>query len=567
MPLPSEHRARQKTPGKFKRFRRENNKFGSGIDAIWGITSAGKVELQSVAFDKKKFSPEQAKAWLKKKKMKNSIEAAKNEENKMDKNENVYQSVTRNFRPTVRRDRMENKDFLVVPSIAIVEGVHNGSNGPLYYPESELSKTPQVWNAKPVVLYHPEINGRGVSACDPVIMSTRKIGEMMNTICENGKLKTEVWIDEQQAKKVDQRILEAVQNGEMMELSTGLFTDNEYTEGDWNGEPYVAIARNYRPDHLAILPDKIGACSIEDGAGFLRVNSENEDESELLLGEKFADDFFPFLEAAGIDTEKLSFNKLSHEGVRDQLYTLLQSKSDGAFIEAVYDDNFIYAFNGKLFLQKYELKKNVVKTSGIPEEVVRIIEYRTKKGTVIGNESNDFIRKDKEMDKTKLVNDIISNEQVQFNEDDREYLESQEIETLEKFIPKQIKKEEIVSNEQKPEKKEEVKTNEKPVTAEEYVNNAPPEIQEYLQSGLDMQKAEKARLKNIITANEQNEFTEEQLDAMKIGQLRSIAKLAVNKKEVNNPNYGGNLDVVDNTQEDIGELPVYGGVMNRKEEK
>ena len=209
------------------------------------------------------------------------------------------QHITRNFRPTVRYDKMEGKQYLVVPSIAIVEGVHNGSNGPLLYPKEEIEKTPQVWNTKPVTVYHPEINGRGLSACDPAILDSRKVGEMMNTVAEDGKLKTELWIDEAAANKVDKRILDAVKNGKMMELSTGLFTDNDLVEGEWNGEPYSAVARNYRPDHLAILPDKIGACSIEDGAGFLRVNAETKDkDNDITIGEKCADDFFPFLEAA-----------------------------------------------------------------------------------------------------------------------------------------------------------------------------------------------------------------------------------------------------------------------------
>jgi hypothetical protein len=40
--------------------------------------------------------------------------------------------------------------------------------------------------------------------------------------------------------------------------------------GTLNGMEYGRIARNLMPDHLAILPDKIGACSIADGAGLLR---------------------------------------------------------------------------------------------------------------------------------------------------------------------------------------------------------------------------------------------------------------------------------------------------------
>jgi len=65
MPLPREHAARLKDPDRYERFRRENDKFGAGIHAIWGITEDGKAELQSVRFDAKKFTPAEAKAWLK----------------------------------------------------------------------------------------------------------------------------------------------------------------------------------------------------------------------------------------------------------------------------------------------------------------------------------------------------------------------------------------------------------------------------------------------------------------------------------------------------------------------
>jgi hypothetical protein len=65
-------------------------------------------------------------------------------------------------------------------------------------------------------------------------------------------------------------VLDKLDKGEMVEISTGLFTDNIPESGVWNGEAYTAVARNYRPDHLAILPDQKGSCSIADGAGLLR---------------------------------------------------------------------------------------------------------------------------------------------------------------------------------------------------------------------------------------------------------------------------------------------------------
>jgi hypothetical protein len=65
MPYLTEHAVRLEPPSKYERFRRENDKFGEGIDAIWGITEDGKVELQALRFDAKRYSVEDVRKWLK----------------------------------------------------------------------------------------------------------------------------------------------------------------------------------------------------------------------------------------------------------------------------------------------------------------------------------------------------------------------------------------------------------------------------------------------------------------------------------------------------------------------
>ena len=64
MPFANEHAARMKDPGQFTEFRRENDKFGRGIDVIWGIKEGGDTEVQAIRFDAKRFTVDQAKAWL-----------------------------------------------------------------------------------------------------------------------------------------------------------------------------------------------------------------------------------------------------------------------------------------------------------------------------------------------------------------------------------------------------------------------------------------------------------------------------------------------------------------------
>lgn len=79
MPYPHEHAARQENPGKYKKFRRKNNAFGSGIHVIYGITEDNKAEVQSIRFDSSKYTVEEAKAWLKKHGYKTNVEPSTGE--------------------------------------------------------------------------------------------------------------------------------------------------------------------------------------------------------------------------------------------------------------------------------------------------------------------------------------------------------------------------------------------------------------------------------------------------------------------------------------------------------
>ena len=65
-PYPNEHACRLEDPGKYIRIRRENDKFGAGIHAIWGVQAGSKpVELQAIRFSSDKFTAAEARAWLK----------------------------------------------------------------------------------------------------------------------------------------------------------------------------------------------------------------------------------------------------------------------------------------------------------------------------------------------------------------------------------------------------------------------------------------------------------------------------------------------------------------------
>lgn len=171
----------------------------------------------------------------------------------------------------VRRATLNGRPFLVADASLIVPGVLSGSRGALYYPEEECQASAGSWHGTPITVYHPISNGQHVSAHDPEVLDRQGIGVIRNDRYERGKLRAEAWFDEERTRKVDPRVYNSLLNNRPIELSTGLYTENEpaksYMKDPKTGRSYDYIARNYRPDHLAVLPDQVGACSLQDGCG------------------------------------------------------------------------------------------------------------------------------------------------------------------------------------------------------------------------------------------------------------------------------------------------------------
>lgn len=464
-----------------------------------------------------------------------------------------FEYVTTNFsKSVIRNDTLEGKNQIVAPMIMITEGVHNGSDGPIFYPSEELNKSLPTWNHRPVVVYHPEVNGQGVSACDPIQLNSRKVGITLSTKFdeETKKVHAEAWIDPERAKSVDNRVNESIQNQKIMELSTGFYMDLEKTEGEWNGEKYVGIARNLSLDHLALLPDMKGACSIEDGAGFLRTNAEMGYET----------------------TRRLLQSKLSDK---------YQDKSGwtDAWIEEVYDNFFIYEKDGDYFKQTYSNSDGEVELSGEPDKVIKVVEWRkAEDGAFVGNEN----KKGNIMDKKKIVDSLIANTKSGWKEEDREGLMAMSEERLTKLSENAEKKEEPkkkeppIDNKQKePEKKkEEVIENKetKPETMEEYIAKAPAGIREVLNASVESLKQQKQRCVDIITANENCDFTPEFLMTKGLNELQGMAKLAAVKKETvdNNeaiPMFFGQEPIISNSNSGKVPEPLPLPVLNFGKEK
>jgi len=188
-----------------------------------------------------------------------------------------YSFSANNYR--IREEMHEGKKHLVVPVVMMVEGVHNGSAGPLLHLAEDLGRFPGSWNGIPVTVPHPEVNGSPSSANTPHAIERFRVGRVFNTKFEDNKLKAEAWLDENRVRQFSPEVLGYIRQARPLDVSIGVFTEDEPTSGEWNGEEYLAIARNHRPDHLALLPGEQGACSWADGCG-IRVNKGGGDLDE-----------------------------------------------------------------------------------------------------------------------------------------------------------------------------------------------------------------------------------------------------------------------------------------------
>lgn len=178
-------------------------------------------------------------------------------------------SIGPSDREGVRREVFEGHEHLVVPVVMIVDGVLNDA----LVTQEEYGKYPDAWNGRPVPVLHPERDGIPVSANQPDVIEANSIGFIFNAFVDNGKLKAEAWINTDKARRLGYgELLSALEAGELVEVSTGYFADEDMRPGEFDGREYQVVHRNIRPDHLALLPGEIGACSVADGCG-TRVNS------------------------------------------------------------------------------------------------------------------------------------------------------------------------------------------------------------------------------------------------------------------------------------------------------
>jgi hypothetical protein len=435
-----------------------------------------------------------------------------------------YQRITANIQGKYRRETLAGKPHLVVPCVMLKDDiVLNGSEGAILYPGEENEKSVEDWNGMPIVVYHPKKGEDFVSARSPEFYDAVQVGLIFNTNHEDSKLKPECWFDEARTQEVDERVYHAIINELPMDVSTGLRFQLEKVDGVQDGIQYKGKARNYKPDHLAVLPDKKGALPVEKGGGLYA----NEDSTPLFLSQIFSKSLEKHLSLLGLTVKGLTVNEMSYTAIAGQLAEKLagQYGEKGrywrGYIEEIFSDYVVFCNgDGKTYKVKYTASDKGVELVGDAVEVVRKVDY------VAANEVVDPQPKENEMafDKKAHVNALIANGQIE--EKDRATFEAMDEKVLQamKVLPKQeptptpapapvVNQAPIVVNGQT-------------MTKEQLIALLPPDFMTVHNQGAKALARQRSQYVEVIKANPNNKFSDLALNEMDIDVLAATAELA-----------------------------------------
>lgn len=440
----------------------------------------------------------------------------------------TYQRLLVNIQGDYRRDTLEGRPHLVVPCVMLKEGVISGSKGPVLYTAVENAASVPDWDHMPIVVDHPKEGDTFVSARSKQWIDSRKVGIILNTKHDE-KLSTECWFDEARTQQVDKRVYDAILNRKPMETSTGLGAFVDETPGEFAGVAYSYVARNYKPDHLAVLPDSVGALSVAAGGGLFANAAKVQPESTQTVLSRSA------VHALGTIGGGLTANELSFSRITSALCDLLSARFgvpgkywDGWVSETYSDYCIFYDGRSNLFSIGYTTSGDEVSLSGDAVPVVREVVYKTTDGdTLVSNAAGSLTRvpKDSVMDKKALINSLIAN--GTFAEADRAKLEATDEAVLKKFsapppapaAPPPAPAAATVANAAPA-------VPSGPLSMEQLKSILPPEFWAVHNQGQQALNATRERYTTKIKANPNNKFPDAMLANMSIEQLAATAELA-----------------------------------------
>lgn len=156
------------------------------------------------------------------------------------------------------------KEYTVLPAVMMVEGSYYpyvedmSKAASLHFSARDLEQSVNTWNGRPVAVNHPD----GQVTCNsPETFNRQWVGYVFNARYDRDSrsLKSDLWIEKERGSFIAAK----ANDGHQIDVSIGAFGDLIPS----GNNDYDFSMRNIVGDHLAVLPDGVGACNWKDGCG------------------------------------------------------------------------------------------------------------------------------------------------------------------------------------------------------------------------------------------------------------------------------------------------------------
>ena len=330
------------------------------------------------------------------------------------------------------------KEHLVIPCVAAIEGVLNKA----FLPISSLEASLPAWEGVSVTMAHPKQYGQEVSANTKFAQEEFVVGKFFNVSIDGIKFKGEFWICLESLENHERGsiFLQKIEDGETIEVSTAYWAKISDNAGVYKGKSYNGIQYDLVPNHVAILVDEIGACSVSDGCGAPRTNKEinvDEENEEVTncaeRGENLLSKLKQKLGEGVLDS--IESNRLSFGDIQDSIRTQIsQDERADTFIWIIdiWDNEVVFGrefANGEVDLvsRSYSIgaSPEYEVTLGDAVEVERVVSYKP-----VSNSEEETV----DMDRDNLIEQLATNDAVPFDKDQLQKLDDATLNKWKKYL-------------------------------------------------------------------------------------------------------------------------------------
>ncbi|OCG35588.1 DUF2213 domain-containing protein [Gilliamella sp. Gris1-4] len=269
-----------------------------------------------------------------------------------------------NSKSKISTQIIDGKEHIVIKDVVpIVDDiVMNG----IFYPADEINKSYMTLNDNLMPLDHPRINNENVSALNPQAINNFYIGAWgRNVRKSNDRVLMDAYIDRKFAESTEKGRLLVNRLDDMMSgknttpihVSTGLTYTPDNQSGTSKGKRYKSIARNMKFDHVAILPDKQGAATPDDGVGiFVNSNGEKSPLENASLDDCTEESLGHFIGQTIRDAfNKFQFNKKEEQDPMKKKI-LLALNTAGVKTDGLSEEQLLTAYNEQTVKEALEKK-------------------------------------------------------------------------------------------------------------------------------------------------------------------------------------------------------------------